>query len=721
MAIEPVTREERFLAAAGGQSVTPPEPITRKEQLLQGIIDAVKSGGATPDVIEGAVNDYLNANPVKPGATTEQAAQIEQNKNDIADLQTEVDELKESGGNGSGENAYELPIGGDELGGVKNGGNVTINADGTMTAPDNAPTDEQVGKAVGDWLTAHPEATTTVADKSIGPEKVTDELAGMIYEEVSTEEVAEASETKSGAYINASGAVIDAPKHAVYLYLIPDGATKIGFTAAKTGVNYAGFYSADQISACGADTLVEAVPFSVNAYTEVAAPSGAKVFCISAYNRVPDCSIFASYRRAYSEDIKNLRNALPVIESAVQPDDLLADVPESAQSKYTVEVPTTAGDNAIADLIVQANSADLARQILGSKRMVADEYIHCSVLYRLGDSVWMMAFLNTAGHNDKYDVATTSTELFELDETTGMVLNQYRVAGNGDVAGELTFSTGSGPGNIFPVDDSHFRCVFVAPLSDAGWYQCYRDFDIDTRTFGDIGFCQIAHDGGSEVFNTPNCSQYIQPIANTSLNTNLAGQYATVDGVHYLFVGCAEQWDNMPIVTTPDGITYTYWATPDLPDGKAQYEGAITTDGKGEYIWIAQRQRDSRECVLVANIKIANKSVASKIELPTGSASRPWLTIHGGYLRVWHVLPKARTNGAQIDRVQTNYVNVRISTVSTPPMVYPAVCDLGNGRYMVAYLNEHRQYTGIIERFEPYGPEQVVAAFCKMLETTLGS
>lgn len=104
MAIEPVTREERFLAAAGGQSVTPPTPITRKEQLLQGIIDAVKSGGATPDVIENAVNNYLDANPVKPGATTEQAAQIEQNKTDIADLQTEVDELKESGGNGSGEN-----------------------------------------------------------------------------------------------------------------------------------------------------------------------------------------------------------------------------------------------------------------------------------------------------------------------------------------------------------------------------------------------------------------------------------------------------------------------------------------------------------------------------------------------------------------------------------------------------------------------------------------
>ena len=122
MAIEPVTREERFLAAAGGRSVTPPTPITRKEQLLQGIIDAVQSGGATPDVIENAVNNYLEANPVKPGATTEQAAQIEQNKTDIADLQTEIDDKQPKGDyvktvNGnkpdeSGDVVVEVPEGG---------------------------------------------------------------------------------------------------------------------------------------------------------------------------------------------------------------------------------------------------------------------------------------------------------------------------------------------------------------------------------------------------------------------------------------------------------------------------------------------------------------------------------------------------------------------------------------------------------------------------------
>ena len=45
------------------------------------------------------------------------------------------EEFLAQAGSGSGQNDYVLPVGGDELGGVKNGGNVVINADGTMTAP----------------------------------------------------------------------------------------------------------------------------------------------------------------------------------------------------------------------------------------------------------------------------------------------------------------------------------------------------------------------------------------------------------------------------------------------------------------------------------------------------------------------------------------------------------------------------------------------------------
>ena len=46
-------------------------------------------------VIQRLVTEYLEKNPVKPGATTEQAQQIEQNKTDIGSLKTETGSLKE--------------------------------------------------------------------------------------------------------------------------------------------------------------------------------------------------------------------------------------------------------------------------------------------------------------------------------------------------------------------------------------------------------------------------------------------------------------------------------------------------------------------------------------------------------------------------------------------------------------------------------------------------
>ena len=49
--IKPITRQEMFLAKAGGQDVEVPKPITRREKLLQGIID--NGGGGT--IVEGTI------------------------------------------------------------------------------------------------------------------------------------------------------------------------------------------------------------------------------------------------------------------------------------------------------------------------------------------------------------------------------------------------------------------------------------------------------------------------------------------------------------------------------------------------------------------------------------------------------------------------------------------------------------------------------------------
>lgn len=58
----------------------------------------LKNVTVSDEKIQSAVTDYLTVNPVLPGATTEQAQQIEQNKTDVASLKEETGSLKEETG-----------------------------------------------------------------------------------------------------------------------------------------------------------------------------------------------------------------------------------------------------------------------------------------------------------------------------------------------------------------------------------------------------------------------------------------------------------------------------------------------------------------------------------------------------------------------------------------------------------------------------------------------
>ena len=96
MADNPVTREEKYLAyLTGDYKGEIPKPITRKEKYLYELCLKGIGGEISPEEIKAAVNEYLEKNPVKPGATTEQAQQIEQNKTDVASLKKETGSLKE--------------------------------------------------------------------------------------------------------------------------------------------------------------------------------------------------------------------------------------------------------------------------------------------------------------------------------------------------------------------------------------------------------------------------------------------------------------------------------------------------------------------------------------------------------------------------------------------------------------------------------------------------
>lgn len=94
MVDKPVTREEKYLAyLTGDYKGELPKPITRKEKYLYELCLKGIGGEISPEEIKNAVNEYLEKNPVKPGATTEQAQQIEQNKTNIASLKEDLGNL----------------------------------------------------------------------------------------------------------------------------------------------------------------------------------------------------------------------------------------------------------------------------------------------------------------------------------------------------------------------------------------------------------------------------------------------------------------------------------------------------------------------------------------------------------------------------------------------------------------------------------------------------
>lgn len=89
---DPITRKEKYLAKlAGSYSGDLPDPVTREDRYLYKL--CTDGAGVSPEDINNAVKAYLAENPVQAGATTEQAQQIEKNKNDINELNEDVGEL----------------------------------------------------------------------------------------------------------------------------------------------------------------------------------------------------------------------------------------------------------------------------------------------------------------------------------------------------------------------------------------------------------------------------------------------------------------------------------------------------------------------------------------------------------------------------------------------------------------------------------------------------
>lgn len=80
---EPIDREDKYYAyIAGNTSIELPVPVTRKDKFLH-YLCVNGCGSISVDDIKAVIDDYFLENPVSPGATEEQIAQIEKNTENI--------------------------------------------------------------------------------------------------------------------------------------------------------------------------------------------------------------------------------------------------------------------------------------------------------------------------------------------------------------------------------------------------------------------------------------------------------------------------------------------------------------------------------------------------------------------------------------------------------------------------------------------------------------
>jgi hypothetical protein len=413
-----------------------------------------------------------------------------------------------------------------------------------------------------------------------------------------------------------------------------------------------------------------------------------------------------------SQDIAdNLHKAV----TAVQPEDMLYEMTNVPSYNMSPKSKQNVGDSSLGDLVSMINSAVLSDEYLRTFVKLGSHYAHCPSVCVKDDIAYVVAFQNTKNTTDSYLLPEVSTELYVVDIATMTVLAQHKVAGHGSTVGNLTFTYGSGAAQGVLLNDSTIRTVFVAKLSDEEWHQCYRDFDIATSTFGDIGLCQIVSDGQNYDFTTANASLHIQAIGNTTVNTNIVCQPAFVNGTYYVACGCSDQWDNMPILKTTDWIHFEYWATPTLEGNKAKFEMAIATDGT--YLYTATRQQTG-ETMPIMKVKLSDGSVAGHTAIPDGNASRPYILVQGSELFVSNILTENRLNSSQITTIGKTVMTIGHS-FALPTMVYPTFVKCSKG-YFVAFMIPYGLYCCTLSAIPKYDMVKSVNIAAKLISLVTG-
>lgn len=305
------------------------------------------------------------------------------------------------------------------------------------------------------------------------------------------------------------------------------------------------------------------------------------------------------------------------------------------------------GGNPSSDFIVGNaislfNSVKYIDEVTATKLQLSTYFSHTPTIKKVGTKLYCIYEENKLNNYDApwpdtASGASLTINLAIIDIETWTIDSNVVAIKNGDSIGNLTINTGVGDPNMYVVSDSVIRLTGSTHTSDDKWRIVYRDYNISTGEYSDIGKCNLVVNGTNYEFTTETVTDEITDIQWSGM-FYMGSQYATYNGYNYIIVGEETSLPTGVILRTADFITFEYWHTPSIQNVNMKYEGVCgyMSVNSVPTLFIAYRLAIGTQ-MAICRINLSNKNnIGSPVFIEDTGSRSAWIYPSGRNLYLMH-------------------------------------------------------------------------------------
>ena len=170
-------------------------------------------------------------------------------------------------------------------------------------------------------------------------------------------------------------------------------------------------------------------------------------------------------------------------------------------------------------------------------------------------------------------------EISCINITNMEIVSQHKIAGVGDICGDLTITSGCGIPNSVLIDDEIIRVIFTAKTSDGDVGEFSADFDIATKTVTNIQRNTITIEGVAYPFTLPTIRDYVYSgVTNMNCFISMNSSFAKYNDIYYIGCGVDYYTKGAIIFKTTDFVNYEVYKIDEHDEFNMQYECACGVD-----------------------------------------------------------------------------------------------------------------------------------------------